>query len=157
MGWNVEVKFRRSPVHGMGVFAHQPIAAGTRVWQFDPSMHVSDLADLAALSLERLHYALHGGYLHHPTGKLVWYEDGMQYMNHAVGRGANLGGTWHALEQEHNVALRDIVPGEELFEDYGYWSLLGLHPEHWLRKLYRDFCPEHYAFLMSLAKQRIAA
>lgn len=157
MGWMVDVEFRQSPTHGMGVFARKPIKAGARVWRFDHSMKVSDLASLAALSPRELEFALHGGYLHHPSGKFIWYDDGMQYMNHASGEGANLGGSWSKLEEEHCVALRDIAAGEELFEDYAYWSLLGLHPDHWLRKLYIDFCPHHYEFLMQLSRERIAA
>ncbi len=158
MGWNVDVVFKKSTLHGTGVFARQPIAKGTKVWAFDDSMHVCDLADLAALSREDLHYALHGGFLHHPTQKFVWYRDGQEFVNHAAAPNANIGITeWTALEEDNCTALRDIEVGEELTEDYRFWSVHGLAKDHWLYKLYADFCPGHLEFLMSLEKDARAA
>lgn len=158
MAWQVAVEFRRSPVHGTGVFATQPIAAGTKVWTFDPSMHVCDLADLAALDPETLQFALHGGYFHAPAERFVWYEDGMQFVNHAEPAHANIGiREWTPLEEDNCTALRDIAAGEELFEDYQFWSIFNLPADHWLRGLYRDFCPHHHAFLLSLHERRKAA
>lgn len=153
MGWNVDVEFRSSPLHGTGAFARCDIAAGTKVWQFDTSMNVGGLVELAALPPKMLAFALHGGYLHHPSGKFVWYADGMHLVNHASGAGANIGITeWTPLEEDNCTALRDIAAGEELLEDYAFWSVLSLDPEHWLPKLYRDFCPEHYAFLTQISE-----
>ena len=58
------------------------IPAGARIWQVDETMHVCDAADLAALRPSELRFALHGGYLHKPSGRFLWYTDGMQFMNH---------------------------------------------------------------------------
>ena len=137
MGWNVDVSFENSPIHGVGVFARQPIPAGTRVWEYDESMTVCDRHSLGRLGPRQLRYALHGGYLHKPSDRFLWYTDGMQFMNHAAGPLANVGlGTWPPLREDHTVALRDIAAGEELFEDYGFWADAGLEPDHWLRPLY---------------------
>lgn len=158
MGWTVNVEFRPSSIHGTGAFARERIAKGTKVWVFDPGMKVCGLPELAALTPERLAFALHGGYLHHPSGRFVWYEDGMQFVNHADAPLANIGITeWTPLEQDNCTALRDIEAGEELLEDYAFWSIFSLDSEHWLRRLYRDFCPGHHAFLMSLDAKRRAA
>jgi SET domain-containing protein len=158
MGWNVDVEFRPSTIHGTGAFAKQKIKAGTKVWSFDKSMQVCDLPKLAALTPERLAFALHGGYLHHPSGKFIWYDDGMQFVNHAFGNDSNIGITeWTPLEEDNCTALRDIEAGEELLEDYSFWSITQLPREHWLCKLYADFCPHHYDFLMSLSRVRVAA
>lgn len=158
MGWNVGVKFRRSPIHGIGAFATDPIAAGTKVWTFDETMQVCDRYALAALPPARLEFALHGGYLHHPSDRFVWYADGMHYVNHASGAGANIGITeWTPLEADNCTALRDIAPGEELLEDYAFWSLDTLDEGHWLCGLYREFCPQHHAFLKSLKRERQVA
>jgi hypothetical protein len=158
MGWIVDVDFRKSPIHGMGAFARTRIPAGTKVWVFDHSMKVCGLPELAALTPEKLEFALHGGYLHHPSGRFVWYDDGMQFVNHADSPYANIGITeWTPLQEDNCTALRDIEPGEELLEDYSFWSIFSLDHEHWLRKLYRDFCPGHYAFLSSLEQRRRAA
>ncbi len=106
---------------------------------------------MAALDPRTLRYALHGGYLHKPSDRFLWYTDGMQYMNHAPTPGANIGlGLWPPLSEDHTVALRDIAAGEELLEDYGFWSDGGLDPSHWLHALYQAHCPEHFAFLTSL-------
>ena len=48
------------------------------------------------------------------------------------------------------MALRDIEPGEELREDYRSCLRAGLAPDHWLRPLYRAYCPRHYRFLLGL-------
>ena len=107
----------------MGVFARHAIAAGTRVWQVDETMHVCDARALAELAPGDLRFALHGGYLHEPSGQFLWYRDGMQFMNHRPGPGANVGlGKWPPLFEDHCIALRSIAAGEELFEDYTFWS-----------------------------------
>ncbi len=158
MGWTVDVSFKNSPIHGVGVFAKKLIPAGTRVWQFDETMAVSDQAALSRLDPGMVRYALHGGYLHKPSDKLLWYTDGMQYMNHASSPLANVGlGLWPPLHEDHTIALRDIAPGEELLEDYGFWSDGGLEPDHWLYPFYATYCPEHLDFLADLGRVRVAA
>jgi uncharacterized protein len=158
LSWTVEVDFRKSSVHGTGVFAHRPIAAGTRIWQVDRNMHACDRETMYALSPRKLRFALHGGYYHKPSGKFLWYTDGMQYMNHAATPMANIGLTiWPPLSLDHTIALRDIEAGEELFEDYTFWADGGLSPDHWLGRLYREHCPAHYDFLYSLESVHAAA
>ena len=158
MGWLVGVEFKSSPVEGKGIFARNKIKAGTRLWQFDDTMHVCDAADLARLDPETLAFALHGGYLHGPSDKFLWYRDGMQFMNHAAGTGANVGlGFWPELRSDHCVALRDIAPGEELFEDYTFWANVGLEPWHWLYPFYMRAGQRHHGFLKSLTAQQVAA
>lgn len=133
------------------MFAKKAIRAGTRIWQFDDGMRVCDAAAMAKLDPRQLRYALHGGYLHKPSDRFLWYTDGMQYMNHAATPLANIGlGIWPPLRDDHTVALRDIAPGEELLEDYAFWADGGLSPTHWLHRLYLEHCPEHFVFLASL-------
>lgn len=151
MSWTVEVDFKVSPVHGTGVFARRAIKAGTRIWQVDRTMRFEDQYSLGALAPRELRAALHGGYLHKPTGKFIWYDDGMQFMNHAQQPFANIGlGYWPALTEDHTIALRNIEAGEELFEDYGFWADGGIDPSHWLHRLYLQYCPEHFTFLSGI-------
>lgn len=158
MGWQVDVDFRSSSIHGIGVFARRPIPAGTRIWQVDDGMHVCTPQALAELDPAVLKFALHGGYLHKPAGKFLWYNDGMQFMNHQATPLANVGlGKWPPLAEDHCIALRDIAAGEELKEDYTFWSDEGFRQGHWLYELYRDFCPEHFAFLAEIELRREAA
>jgi uncharacterized protein len=151
LGWNVVVNVRRSTVHGRGVFACEPIKAGTRVWEFDTTMPVYDRSTLGKLKGRTLTKALCGGYLHVPTQKFLWYADGMQFMNHG-GPVSNVGlGYWPGrLEDDHIIALRDIEPGEELLENYGMCLDGGLEPDHWMRPVYLNHAPDHYAFLLDL-------
>lgn len=158
MGWLVGVDFKASPVQGMGVFARRSIAAGTRIWQFDDSMQVCDRNAMDQLTPSQIAFALHGGYLHGPSDRFLWYTDGMQYMNHAAGQGANIGlGFWPALREDHTMALRDIEAGEELLEDYTFWANDGTASDHWLHSFYMRHGREHYNFLMRLKAQPVAA
>lgn len=158
MSWLVDIEFKESPVEGKGIFARSAIRAGTRLWQFDESMKVCDAAALARLDSGRLAFALHGGYLHGPSDRFLWYTDGMQYMNHAPGRLANVGlGFWPRLREDHCVALRDIAAGEELFEDYTFWANAGLEPGHWLYPFYMSHGLRHFHFLKSLGAEPVAA
>lgn len=158
MGWTVAVTFKKSRIHGTGVFARKPISAGTRLWEYDESMAVFDRRSMSELDPRKLTQVLHGGYLHKPSDRFLWYCDGMQFMNHAASPRANIGlRTWPPLQEDHTVALRDIEAGEELLEDYGFWADAGLDPDHWLYPLYLAHCPEHYAFLLSLNPLPVAA
>jgi hypothetical protein len=151
LGWNVNIEVKRSEVHGSGVFAAEPISAGTKVWQFDRSMHVCTRATMARLEPSTLSQALNAGYVHEPSELFLWYTDGMQFLNHADGRDANVGlHYWPRLTDDHIVALRDIAPGEELCEDYRNCLRAGLAPDHWLAPFYRVFSPAHYRFLLGL-------
>lgn len=158
MSWEVPVHVAPSPAHGLGVFAKEWIPAGTLVWRFDRSMHVCVEADLRRYDEETRQKALVGGFYHEPSGKFVWYRDGMDFVNHADTPFANIAAKeWTPLEQDANYATRDIAPGEELFEDYAFWSIFNLPMGHWIRSVYRDHCPQHYMFMQSLVELREAA
>jgi len=158
LGWLVDVDFKNSSIHGMGIFARCPIKAGTRLWQYDDAMHACDEAAFERLTPRERRFALHGGYLHKPSDKFLWYTDGMQFMNHRCTPDANVGlGVWPALAEDHTLALRDIAAGEELTEDYTFWSDGGIATDHWLNRFYLAHCPEHLAFLHQLEVLRPAA
>ena len=130
LGWTVDVTSRRAVFMGSAYSPAAPIAAGTRIWQVRRRRCTSATAAPCTRSPPRkLRFALHGGYLHKPSGQFLWYTDGMQYMNHAATPLANIGlATWPPLRDDHTVALRDIDAGEELFEDYSFWADGGLAP-----------------------------
>ena len=158
MTWQVPIDVDQSPIHGTGVFARAPIKAGTTVWKFDRSMNVCDRDELATYDGETRREALLGGYLHEPTQKFIWYRDGMQFVNHADGHFANIATPeWLPLDEDCVVATRNIEVGEELFEDYGFWTIFNLPQNHWLRLMYLQHCPQHYMFMQSLADVRVAA
>lgn len=156
MAWMVNVAFLKSSLHGTGVFACDWIRAGTKVWEYDPSMSVETRKDMEKMDEKHLPYILKAGYLHKTSGKFLWYTDGMQFINHGVGSDANVGlDYWPKLERDHVVALRDIAPGEELREDYGMCLSAGLGPNHWLKPLYLAHCRDHYDFLLRPARELV--
>lgn len=156
MSWQKRVAFGPSRVHGVGVFALEPIERGTKVWVVDPSMRFLEPAELAALPSDELRFALHGGYLHLPSRRFVYYDDGMEYVNHASGSEANIGiSEWTSLEQDNCTAFRDIEAGEELLEDYTFWSAPHLASLSWLVDLYKEHCPAHYSFLLRIERERM--
>lgn len=155
MGWLVPYEVKPSPIHGLGVFAVQPIRAGRKVWQFDARMNAYGLVEMGMLDKDDLVEALRIGYFHQPAGRFVWYDDDMKFVNHADPPGANIGTiAWTRLEEDHSTALRDIAPGEELVEDYEFFSIFNLPAGHWIRDIYADFCPEHYEFLLQIQDRR---
>ncbi len=144
MSWLTKVAFGKSLVHGIGIFALEPIKRGTKVWTVDSSMKFVKPAELAKLPMDELRFALLGGYLHSPSQRFIYYDDGMEYMNHASGDVANIGAReWPPLLEDNCIALRDIVAGEELLEDYTFWSSIALRNDHWLTELYRRYLPSH--------------
>lgn len=103
---------RRSPIHGMGVFARKPIARGTRIIEYK-GRHVP----------WSLHKEKRTGHteLFHITPRLVIdpKQDGnrARYINHSCAPNCE------AIQDGKRIfiyALRNIKPGEELFYDYGF-------------------------------------
>jgi hypothetical protein len=155
MGWLIDYEVRPSAVHGFGVFARQHIRRGQRVWQFDETMHASGPAELGMLPRDQLELALKGGYFHPVSDRLVWYFDDMKFINHGDPPDCNVGLLeWTPLDDDHSMALRDIEPGEELLEDYEFFSIFNLDDGHWIRDIYADFCPELYSFMRQLRDRR---
>lgn len=107
-----------SPIEGMGLFAAEPIKAGTVTWRFLPGFdqlftveQIAGLPDVARAALETYTY------LHAPSGLYIYCLDNARFMNHAdlpntagVHREGAIDG--------YDIAIRDIAAGEELTCDY---------------------------------------
>lgn len=107
----IPIRLGPSAIHGTGVFAVEPIAAGTVLWRFtegvDWRMHPADLAAFPEPYQTRLRAWC---YLD-DDGHYVLCGDAAKFMNHSD--------TPNCDEPEHTtVANRDIAPGEELTCDY---------------------------------------
>ncbi len=111
------IQVRRSGVHGKGVFALQPIAAGTRLIEYTGALitwpealrrHPHDPAQ-----------PNHTFYFHIDDQHVIDANEGgnaSRWINHACDPNCQ------ADEADGRVfihALRDLQPGEELFYDYG--------------------------------------
>jgi len=119
-------RVKASPIHGLGVFAHDPIRAGTPDWRFDagldPELPVERIAALPAHV--RDWFGIYG-YTDVRTGTVVLCFDGARFMNHADApntRREYPPGDPFGID----VAARDIAAGEEITTDYrdleGHWT-----------------------------------
>ena len=131
-GGGRRIQVRRSGVHGKGVFALAPLAAGERVieytgevitWREALRRHPHDPADPD-----------HTFYFHIDDKHVIDAKFGgnsARWINHACAPNCV------ADEVEGRVfihALRDIAPGEELFYDYGL-----IIDERYTKKLKKQF------------------
>jgi len=101
-----------SGIHGMGLFAGEPIAKGSVVWGFDPPVdqrfkpeQLRDMSGEMKLFLSRYAYS--------DRGTLVLCGDHARFMNHSSE--ANCG---NDPTRQYTLALRDIAQGEELTDNY---------------------------------------
>ncbi|MDH4052100.1 MAG: SET domain-containing protein-lysine N-methyltransferase [Rubrivivax sp.] len=126
------IQVRRSGVHGKGVFALRPIAAGERVieytgerigWKEALRRHPHDPSD----PHHTFYFSLEGGdVIDAKVG-----GNAARWINHACDPNCE------ADETDGRVfiqALRDLLPGEELFYDYGL-----ILDERQTKKLKREY------------------
>lgn len=110
----IATRVGRSAIHGVGVFAGEPVAAGQVVWRFHPPFDqvipeesLVDLPPAVAAYLETYSYRSTD-----LAGKLVLSGDHAKFLNHSDD--PNTG-----ERPFESVALRAILAGEEITCDYG--------------------------------------
>ena len=104
-----------SPIHGIGLFAAAPIAAGTAVWQLDePFDQTIEEVALARLDVVAQLQVQRYAYVDPPRGVRVLCDDA-RFFNHADDANCRDDPTSSATL---TVAVRDIAVGEELTWDY---------------------------------------
>ncbi len=114
----VKTTLAPSKIHGIGLFAAEPIAEGTEVWRFVPDFDgefpASYPTSLPPVVREQfLNYA----YMSRASGTYILCADDMRFINHADK--PNILSVMREGEQEGvDVAARDIEQGEELLYDY---------------------------------------
>jgi uncharacterized protein len=105
-----------SPEIGYGVVATAFIPRGTITWAFDPLDRIFTLEQIAKLPpvfqsvIDKYSYRDHEG-----NHVLCW--DHARFVNHSFN--SNCVSTAYNFE----LAVRDIYPGEELTDDYGYLNV----------------------------------
>ena len=111
----IPVRLKPSPIHGLGVFSVDAVAAGAVVSRFVPRFDVEYAVEelLAVGGVER-EYLRHYSYRSRFTGRYILPGDHDRFMNHAdaANVGMNPDGSYTC------IALRDIAAGEELTCDY---------------------------------------
>ena len=114
----IPVHVDKSSIHGMGIFAAQPIKRDTRIWQFTPGFDL-DL-DPKALEQQPARFRatmLHYGYIDPRRNRYILCCDDYRFINHSNTPNVRV----DPAEDFYGVdfAARDIDTGEELTVDYG--------------------------------------
>lgn len=119
----VRVRVDRSPIHGLGAFAVDPIARGTPVWRFTPGFDLDlepTLLDQQPPDFRRV--MLHYGYIDPRWNRFILCCDDYRFINHSDAPNLRID---DSLEHYGvDLAARDIAAGEELTIDYGHFEAL---------------------------------
>lgn len=112
---DTEVRFI-SPEIGLGVVATKRIPRGTITWIQDPLDRVFTAAETEALP-EMSRKSLETYCFRNAAGENVLCWDAAKYINHSFRP------TCFSTAYDFEIAIRDIEPGEQLTDDYGYLNL----------------------------------
>jgi len=109
----VKTMIKESSVHGIGLFAAEPIAKGTVTWEFDPEFDTAFTEEQIARMPEpaRLIFMKYA-YWDKVISKYVLCSDDQRYINHATAD-FNIQST-----PNQDSAAKDIAIGEELLCNY---------------------------------------
>ena len=140
---NIAYLIKNTCTYGKGIFAEQNISKGTLIWTYKRDINVREydyvqscrhLESLPSLADQQL-------FLDITFGKdevLCLILDDGKYMNHAEG---NMSNCITDLITGNCFAKRNIMQGEQLFEDYSTFS----HPDFLYELLQKYKCePEYY-------------
>jgi len=113
----VKTRIAPSPVHGIGLFADQFIAAGTHTWRFVPEFdRAKTVEEFAALPPHIQDWLKHYAYLDYHVGQHILCVDDARFMNHSTNPTVRPD---YALDRFGvDIAQRDIEIGEEITTDY---------------------------------------
>ena len=102
----------QSSIHGVGVFTPEPIAEGTLLWEFDPSVDWK----ITPEEMERFPEPYQSRFRMYcylaPEGIYVFCGDNAKFMNHSLDPNCD------DPEGRYTIANRDIAAGEELTSNY---------------------------------------
>jgi SET domain-containing protein len=113
----IRTRVQPSEIHGMGLFAVEPIARGTAVWRCESGFdRAYSAAQFAALPAEAQRHLRWFAFLDSASGNWVLSGDHACFMNHSLK--PNTGALADAKAPVTTIALRDIAAGEELTCDY---------------------------------------
>ena len=113
----VPVRLGLSPIHGFGVFAADPIPAGTRVWEFTEGVDYRLPADAVERCPEPWKSDLLKYAYRDSTGDYILCGDAARFMNHSDDPSCDDSGDLYT------VARTDIAAGQELTCDYRTFDL----------------------------------
>jgi hypothetical protein len=101
-----------SGIHGIGLFAGEPIKKGSVVWGFDPPVDQRFTPQEVKEMLPEMKTFL-SRYAYSDRGTLVLCGDHARFMNHSPEPTCG-----NDPSRQYTLALRDIAQGEELTDNY---------------------------------------
>lgn len=104
-------------IKGKGVIATARIPKGTVTWVFDALDREMSMAELALLPEPCRDSVITYSY-RNSKGKLVFCWDNERFINHSFRNNCCL------TPYNFEIAVRDIEPGEELTDDYGFLNII---------------------------------
>ena len=111
----VDTEVRQSPIHGLGVFLKEPVAAGTLLWRFDPCMdRIYAEDEINALPPHMQTYLRIYSTWHEATGLYVLCGDNGRYVNHSEAPNTISAGPCFG----DDFAQTDLSIGTEMTSDY---------------------------------------
>ena len=113
----VPTRIASSTIHGIGVFAVAPIAAGTPVWRFAKGFDMEFGPEVLDGLPEHVRtFFSHYGYLDRNVKRIILCFDDARFVNHSDA--PNVATDYARDAYGLDVALRDIAAGEEITMDY---------------------------------------
>ena len=112
--FTVRTRVAPSAIHGIGVFADEPIAAGQEVWRYEPAFDRTISDEELARAPDGFRHLLQT-YAYRSVdlgGALLLPCDHARFLNHSDAPNT-------AEERFRSVATRPIAAGEEITCDYG--------------------------------------
>lgn len=121
----VKTRVDKSPIHGLGLFAVEPIAKCTPIWRFTPGLDLDlDPAIVGSQPVLFREALLHYGYIDPRLNRYILCCDDARFINHSDT--PNILSDYSQDRYGVDVAARDIVAGEEL--TINYESVEGFRP-----------------------------
>lgn len=118
----VRTRLGQSLIHGIGLFADEPIPKDAIIWRFNPNIDIR----LRPEAIEELSFAAQEqmrrySYREKHSGLYVLCGDDARFFNHSST--PNCLDLYNGIDSDITIALRDIAPGEELTCDYAMFDL----------------------------------
>ncbi|GAA4650365.1 hypothetical protein GCM10023116_26480 [Kistimonas scapharcae] len=117
--FNINVKIKPSTIHGNGLFADEPVKAGSTVYQGNAELDliISEETFSALTTREQQFISQYGA---HSSLDDQWHlpHDHIRFCNHSNNPNLKLSYPDKNSHSCHIVAVRDIAAGEELLQDY---------------------------------------
>lgn len=116
----IKTILRESGIHGMGLFAAEPIARGAVIWKLMDGLDPIYDASLLETAPEPMRSFLRRYTYPHSQlpGKIILDGDHGRFMNHSDTPNTD----FRTIHEEHGYALVDIAEGEELTCNYNEFA-----------------------------------